>query len=176
MQLDQLKALLPVPASPIEVPTQDRWLLAEKMIGVNLPDDYKAYVTTYGSGFIGDYLHIYVPFSKHSYNNLLREMDSVLYLDDNPDIPHSYFSAETKRGLLPVGTTIDGDNIFWVVGGDPNSRTIYINYRDFEYEAHDCGVVEFLVRFLSKKLNSDLIRISEVNRKRLFRNQMEGGF
>jgi hypothetical protein len=54
----QLRALaqhLPPPPAPLEVPTKAAWAAAERALAP-LPEDYKEFVETYGTGSIDGFL------------------------------------------------------------------------------------------------------------------------
>jgi hypothetical protein len=53
MPLDQLIAVCPPPAAPLNPPTGEQWRALEAMVGHELPSDYKAFLSRYGSGVFG---------------------------------------------------------------------------------------------------------------------------
>ena len=64
--LDTLLKVLPAPASPLETGHDDNWGRVEQALRIALPQDYKDYISTYGTGYLGGFIWGYNPFSEIS--------------------------------------------------------------------------------------------------------------
>src|SRR5829696_7595805 len=122
--LERLRELLPPPAEPVEAGRPDGWDEIEAALGTGLPGDFKAFTELYGSGMVDDFLYLFNPFAAGEDGNLLVETDRVLdgYRQTRarfPDrLPLPPFPDE--GGVLPVGRTDNGDELYWVTEGDPD--------------------------------------------------------
>ncbi|MEL7436477.1 MAG: SMI1/KNR4 family protein, partial [Chloroflexota bacterium] len=73
--VEQLRKYLPVPDVSDDAPaSMDAFLDIEKQLSCTLPTDYKHFVLTYGTGWIGDIMLIYTPFSSKEDFNLLKRV------------------------------------------------------------------------------------------------------
>ena len=78
MSIADLKAVLPPPAALSELGRPDQWNDVEQQLGTRLPDDYKDYINSYGTGMISSYLVVYNAFSAFPTVNLLQQSMAVL--------------------------------------------------------------------------------------------------
>ena len=117
-----------------------------------LPSDYKAFIARYGAGNVGDFIHLWSPFTDAKRLGLLPE--SKAHLDvlrglRHTKIPHPLYPE--KGGLLPWARTDNGDVLMWLTKGRPDQWTVVITDSSDFYDT-DYGFVEFLSRFVDKKL------------------------
>ena len=147
--LDDLLGVLPPPARPVDNPEPLSWGPVTSSLGERLPSDYMRFVELYGSGEIDGYLTVFNPFSTPPYPDFFSEV--IMNLSslravraEDPDaVPYPlYFEP---GGLLPWGSSIDGDIFCWLTDHAISDRwrtvALLRNGSVFEY---DTGVVGFL--------------------------------
>ena len=121
-----------------------------------MPDDYKSYIARYGTGSFSkpdfSFLFPYNPFSEHF--NLIENQQLILetYLDcqiDSPEI--CVFNAfPEEKGLLPWGQTDNGDSLYWLTNGPPNTWDIVVfDGRYFMYDWFSLTMTQFLAQWLT---------------------------
>jgi hypothetical protein len=134
LDLDRLRRLAPPPEMPLEPGHPARWPAVEATLGTTLPDDYKEFVTAYGTGTFDDFLSVFTPFAVDSDGNLLCQRDVA----PPPACPG-------PDSLLPVGRTQNGDQIFWSTEGEPDGwPVVALASSSTEPERHELGLVPFL--------------------------------
>jgi len=175
--VERLAAVLPPPSQPLYVPTAADWTEAENKLGASFPEDYKAFVNLYGSGWIcedpshadydrrysepygGSYLsHYYAEFlicNPDPHFNLLDFFDCFddfkaywgSYAESDPD--HVVLGRERKNfyKFFP-------ENGGLISAGDPNSCAYQVAWRAYRdklwsivYLDHEEGHVEFDVNY-----------------------------
>lgn len=148
--VEAMKQILPPPERPIAVPTAGDWERCEAELTV-LPDDYKAFIHTYGVCNIDFFMHIYDP--ALSLVEMASQTLSALRTtrDKFPDMfPMPCFPE--PGGFLPFGGTDNGDSMYWVTIGEPNTWTVAVlTARAPEVYRYNGGMLEFLVDVLSRK-------------------------
>jgi len=111
--LSQLLSIMPVPRQPIGIPTPDDWQRVEAELGLRLPADYKAFVGAYGAGIINDHIRCVNPAYPED-SPFVDPLRLEVYggWAEAGETPHPIYPA--PGGLLPWGTTGNGDSYFWV--------------------------------------------------------------
>ncbi len=160
MAIGELISIVPPPEAPTESQATD-WPTVEDNVGAVLPDDYKAFVERYGTGIINDFLWILNPFSTRKYVNLLSQIDlqlsalKTLTQDFGEHCPYPLFPAD--EGLLPFAISDNGDVIYWLTEGNPNSWKIVVNdARSPRYEEFDGDMTSFLRKILTREIECTL--------------------
>ncbi|NOK57837.1 MAG: hypothetical protein GFH27_549287n141 [Chloroflexi bacterium AL-W] len=76
--------VLPTPTNPVETVGDTQWKIFEIITGINLPDDYRAYLSILGTGMIGYEITPYNPFCKrplyrasYSCRDWMRQADAI---------------------------------------------------------------------------------------------------
>ncbi|WP_250655561.1 SMI1/KNR4 family protein [Alkalimarinus coralli] len=159
--ITKLKQLLTPPSCSLEVPSDPLWSEIEKKLGIQLPNDYKEFVSSYGSGSVDDFLWVFNPFSENPNINLFErlttETETFEYLKKSGNETLLFSMYPEKRGLLPLGATDNGDVLFWQVGGNPSTWPIVINAaRQAEYEKYEITLVDFLIKTLTGGIKSNI--------------------
>ena len=156
MSIERLGEILAPPMNPIDVPLARAWSSIEKKF-CKLPDDYKNFIETYGSGCIDGFIWIFNPFASNRNLNLSDQVQvKIEALNDlaktfNEGIPFPLFPE--PNGLLPFGVTDNGDVLFWQVTKDPVDWKVIINAaREPKWEKYDVGMTDLLAGLLSRKL------------------------
>jgi len=135
--LRRLARLLPPPSTPIETMPDGverfdmkrhafvrlaSWADAERVLGTKIPDDYKAFIGTYGSGEVEEVLRVMNPFSHMAGVDLIYRSQEVAELFG----PQGRSFFPRPAGLLVMASTSNGDFLAWRTGGDPNSWPIVL--------------------------------------------------
>jgi hypothetical protein len=155
MQIDDLRAILPPPPTPVEAHGKT-WSVVEQEIGTQLPDDYKIFIDQYGSGRINGFIWVFNPFASGRFINLGRQIVDrlgaleTLARDFGEQCPYPCFPQ--KGGLLPFAATDNGDVIYWITDGDPNAWRVAVNQaRGPKYEEFSLNATGFLAGILTHK-------------------------
>src|SRR5690242_11725589 len=125
--MEELEKLLLVPESPLG--TQGEWSSVEAHLGVELPDDYKAFISKYGSGRAAGFLRVYnylndVPVVERHlahHRELLRQlgqqrvsMASQVGRQLDPAVANAPYALFPQQGgLLPWGEAEDWWSLYW---------------------------------------------------------------
>jgi hypothetical protein len=148
--LDRLVSLAPPPARDVR---ETSWTEIEEAIGLRLPDDYKAFTGLYGFGQFDDFLYVYVPGARaEEYDLLARRQEDLETLRELGPEPETPADPEVRvGGLLPWGTTDNGDVFFWYLrSGDPSTWTVLVNEgRAPVWHRYAGSMTEFLVDVLT---------------------------
>ena len=167
--LDRLLQLLPPPADPVEPGRPDGWAAVEAALGTGLPGDFKAFTELYGSGTVDDFLYLFNPFAQGQDGNLVVEKDRVLaaYRQTRvrfPDrLPLPPFPE--PGGVLPLGRTDNGDELYWVTDGDPDGWPVaLVESRAALQELHQLPVTGFLTALAANQLASRILPADVLDR------------
>jgi hypothetical protein len=158
--LERLRALVPPPAEPVETGgAEPDWQAVEAKLGTALPDDYKAFTQAYGSGKFDDFLWLFSPFAPPGPGNLVDERASTLdaYAESRTKFPERYPLPPFPEpgGVLPLGRSDNGDELYWVTEGEPDEWQIALfGSRSTPYERHALGVTAFLAALLAGELET----------------------
>lgn len=145
MSIEALLEVVPPPAEPFEA-FAGPWEPIESELGTALPQDYKDFVRIYGSGYFMEFLGVPVPGSKNP--NTRFESGVALtcqtFADwDGDELPYPMWPA--PGGLIPFGSTDNGDFLFWLPQGAPDDWRVVVWDRGMlEFEVLDCGLTDFL--------------------------------
>ena len=159
MGINYLSNVVKVPRTPSVGYSTDQWLQVEKVLGTNLPEDYKLFVATYGAGYLGEFIWVYSPFAKNPNLNLSiqvkRVIDTMRVLQQDYEIERQYPLFPHPNGLLPWGKTDNGDVLFWLTIELPENWEVVINEsRSPVYEHYRDNMSGFLYKILIRKITS----------------------
>jgi hypothetical protein len=146
MTIENLIKAVPPPLTPIEA-FKGPWDEVEAELGTALPPDYKDFVRLYGSGYFMQFLGVAVPRSRNPNTRLESHVPGVsesfrgfITFEDV-----SYAVWPTPGGLVPFGTTDNGDDLFWLSNGAPSEWRVVVFGRGLlRFEAFDCDLTDFL--------------------------------
>jgi hypothetical protein len=160
--LERLRQLLPPPADPVEPARPDGWAEVEAAIGAQLPGDFKAFTELYGSGMVDDFLYLFNPFAAGQDGNLLVEKDRVLaaYRQTRAQFPDrlSLPPFPEEGGVLPLGRTENGDELYWVTARDPDDWPVaLLESRAAFLEVHPMPVTGLLAALAANQLTSRVL-------------------
>jgi hypothetical protein len=160
--LERLLRLLPPPADPVEPARPDGWAAVERALGTGLPGDFKAFTQRYGSGTVDDFLYLFNPFAAGKDGNLVAEKDRVLaaYRQTRARFPDRLPLPPFPEpgGVLPLGRTDNGDELYWVTDGDPDGWPVaLVESRATLQEVHQVPVTGFLAALAANQLVSRIL-------------------
>jgi hypothetical protein len=157
MIFDELTAVLARPAHPVDIPTSDRWGAVIGALGFALPVDYMQFIERYGSGCINDLIRVFNPFCAAEGTNLLHQLMRTLaslreFKEEYPaDLPFPLLYE--PGGLMPWGSTIDGDILCWRTPGAATGQwPVVVVWRSMECTEHAMPMSRFLARALQGTL------------------------
>src|SRR5437763_524789 len=142
--VEELRRLVPPPAAPNGA--DGDWAACERELQLRLPEDYKEFISTYGSGTLCRLFEISSPFSSPllwktgvrwaGIYDCFGEIPRVLPYPRYPAVP----------GLLPWATYGDVNVLSWYTAGETHEwRVVYDERHDGFFEVPDLGFAEFLV-------------------------------
>jgi hypothetical protein len=169
--LEQLRRLLPPPAEPVEAAPPDGWAEVQAALGTGLPEDFKAFTELYGSGKVDDFLYLFNPFAPGQDGNLLYEKDRVLaaYAETRQKFPARLPLPPFPEdgGVLPLGRSDNGDELYWVTEGDPGDWPVaLLESRAARQEIHRMPVTGFLAALAAGELVTAILPDEVVHRPR----------
>ena len=155
--LERLRRLLPPPAEALEPGRPDGWPAVEAALGTGLPSDFKAFTELYGSGKVDDFLYLFNPFTQGPDGNLLVERDRVLagYRQTRARFPDrlAWPPFPEEGGVLPLGRTDNGDELYWVTQGQPGDWPVaLLEARAALQELYPMPVTAFLAALAANQL------------------------
>lgn len=164
MTLASLRKIITPPLMPRENGRPEAWAEIEEALGTALPNDYKEYITTFGTGKMADFVWPYNPFSANRFLNLLKQVPNQVgtlrqMKEEFGDEECPYPLYPEAEGLLPWGSTGNGDELFWLMIGSPNKWPVVINEaRSSRFEQYDESMTSFLAKLLAGKIVSTFFR------------------
>lgn len=158
MSLEKLHSLLPAPPSVEQV---GDWIKIEKEYGIQLPDDYKAFIEAYGSGSIDNFLWIFNPFSENKSINF----EASTYFGKAYQELKAISPSAHRRPIYPLpgsfftwAVTDNGDSLFWSIGTNGEIDGVGIHSSDpSDEELFEIGAIELVYRLVAKVERSALL-------------------
>jgi hypothetical protein len=162
MLITKIRGIVPPPANAVGTGDNKGWNQVENKLGLLLPDDYKAFIETYGDGYLAGFIHVFNPFSESPHLSLLTNVDKVCRTyrelkasEGDAQVPYAVYPD--KPGLLPWGRNDLGHYMFWFTDGEPNNWPVVLaEGRGDRFETFDMGIVMFLAKALSHEINSKI--------------------
>jgi hypothetical protein len=153
--LARLKLYIPPPARPNLGP--GTWEEAFAALGTRLPEQYVDLMSLYGGGLWGNWLECYQPLGSHRFRGLVPFWKSLI---DGHHMTKETFPDHVPPlmwpdpgGLLPFGSSADGDKIGWVCHGDPETWKVVLVPR---HERSSGVVYESIAEVLFRWLRDEL--------------------
>jgi hypothetical protein len=153
MSIEKLIALVPPPEYPVDNGTSEMWAEIEAALSVQLPDDYKQLINTYGAGWFAGWIHINSPLTKR-WDSLLdfSLMESVRdsMKQNKWDTTNLNWDKTFPEpgSLLTLGHDDGNSFFFYITEGEPNDWKILNLDNDFTEDGQvilSCGITELLV-------------------------------
>lgn len=161
MSIETLRKILPPPLSPIESGKEEYWTEIEQKIGISLPSDYRDYITTFGTGYVGEFIWVFNPFASKPTFNLIEQirvrLDAVRVIKQQlpSDAPFKLFPEQ--GGLLPCGATGNGDCLFWLTEGNPDEWPILVNEsRGPDWAQFNMRLTDFLAGVIRREISCEI--------------------
>lgn len=143
MSIDNLLKAVPAPVAPTHI-FAGPWEPVETELGLSLPQDYKDFSRIYGRGYFMEFLGVGIPRSTNPNTRLelkIPQLSSAFAYRD--DLPHPIWPA--PGGLVPFGTTDNGDILFWWPRDDLDVWGIAVWDRGLQtFETFGCDLTDFL--------------------------------
>jgi len=141
--IETLIKAVPPPVRPFEA-FHGPWEPIEAALGIALPADYKDLVRLYGRGYWFEFLGIDVPRASNRHVRLESKVPAVCdSFEGLEDLPYPMWPD--AGGLLPFGSTDNGDYLLWLPRSSPQAWGVVVWDRGFQaFEAFDCDMTDFL--------------------------------
>lgn len=150
-----LQALLSLVSPDHGADEQVDWPVTEEALGIRFPSDYKAFMSTYGAGDLGE-LGVLAPlpveypqWDPGNVQDCTRQFRDLWDMDGGvPGI-----SADSST-VLPWGSGCNANEMGWLMlDPDPDEWPVVawrrqIGYGDSRWALFDCGMVDFLVKMM----------------------------
>ena len=147
MAVDELVAVVPLPANPTEAGPPELLPKIEQALGTPLPKDMVEFGLRYGSGMFGDTLEVYNPFSASYLDTVNQVSDCYRNLKESEGsdfIPYEIFPE--KPCLLVWGSDVNGHMLFWLTDGHPDKWPLMLMTVDGQFERWDMSATSFLAK------------------------------
>jgi hypothetical protein len=129
------------------------WPKVEGAIGVALPEDYKEFIASYGTGKICDFLRVYNPAAADKGANLIWrfgvDLDALRTLRGQFPQYVTFDAFPARGGLIPWGITDNGDGLYWQSG--PKWSVVTADSGYSEFERYSGTMTQFLSAVLSRQ-------------------------
>ncbi|MDB5389235.1 MAG: hypothetical protein JWM11_4881 [Planctomycetaceae bacterium] len=99
------------------------WDKAEKILGFNFPDDYKEFISAYGSGSLQSFLHIWNYLDSPSdadVTSAIPKIESEYQYDKDHGYQIDFVPYPQPGCFIPFCSTDDGNYLNWRTLGKPN--------------------------------------------------------
>ncbi len=151
MTLKALVERIPPPVAPFEA-FLGPWEPIEAAVGMVMPQDYKDFVGLYGSGYFMQFLGISVPQSANPNVDFVSSVRSICKTFEKfEDLLDPMWPK--AGGLLPFGSTDNGDYLLWLTRGAPDEWPVVIWGRhEPDLELFECGLVAFLTGLVTGEI------------------------
>ncbi len=154
MAISELTAIVPPPAKPVETGNKKLWAQLEKQIGP-LPQDYKDYITLYGSGSLGEFVRVYNPFAQDEYVDLMcaivRFGEINTHIKQLAGMHFPYPDYPEPGAILPWARDDNGNVYYWKTGADnPDDWPVVVQASRASRPEHWQEVASPMTTFLAK--------------------------
>lgn len=169
MSIENLIRVVPPPERPGD-PFAGPWREVESKLGTVLPADYKAFVRRFGLGYFMEYLRVWTPRAFDSDWRLEQAAPRAIeVLGEEHDFPFPLWPQ--PAGLLPFGSTLDGDFLAWVTSGSPDDWHVAVLDRGMGFnEAHvfRCDLTDFLAGLATGQIDPPSFQTGMLECEHLF--------
>ncbi len=142
----------PPPEKPRYTGTDEEWEAAAKKMKITFPAEYKRFIQSYGYVVLNQFLIFHTPLVESENCGLLEKAD--FYREHNAKI----VVWPEEGGVLPIATTVCAHAITYRCKGKPDEWTIAVlDKGGITVEEHPFGLVEFMSRLATGKLESKLL-------------------
>ncbi len=156
--IDALKEILIPPDDPVLTGLPEQWIAFEARLGMRLPRDFSALITTYGAGSPNDWFVLLNPFFDASFNferwlALHRQDYRESYSQAGPDTFEG-LDGTVPHGLVPFAHGSDGSTAYWNTHlENPDDWTI-MEEREFYWQSFRGTTIEYLMEVITGQYRS----------------------
>jgi hypothetical protein len=172
--IKRLMQNLPIIGEATELPTAEDWAVVEESLKLELPADYKLFLSSYGSGIIDDFLFAMSPCSSNKYMRFdwqvpsKSETSRAIRQRLPKEVPFPVYPE--PGGLLVWAVTDNGDTLNWLTKGKSNVwPTIVLQARGPKRSRFDMPATKILDALVTGKVRSDLFPSDFPSAKPAFR-------
>lgn len=138
---------------------QPDWSVTERLLGLVLPDDYKALLSTVPMGEYAGTVLVSPPTSAGQEGDLLAMFrETMVRLAGVGNRPYGLYPK--SPGLIPWAGFDHpmGGVLFWLADrGDPNKWPVVVSGANGDWDEYDVGAVAFLIGLVRGKVPSTLV-------------------
>jgi hypothetical protein len=158
-----LATIIPPPSRPVYNGRPEDWATIEGILEMELPDDYKKLINTYGTGCFLDFIYPLSPFAPFYVAFNLLSGGTMQFLSayeagrkEFPEYTPPFPAYPHKRGLFPWASTANGDTLFWLRDGSPNQWGVVVcdSKCSERYDHFKLCATDFLCQLMLGKLKS----------------------
>lgn len=159
--METLAYLMRPPASPTGLPGRAGWQAIEATLGFKLPEGYKAFISTYGTGAVDGFLWVLNPFSENRQLNLIgqatRRLEALRQFAKDTGIKAPYALHPDADGIFPWAVTDNGDVLYWLCRGAPSDWFIVVcDSRSSRWREFRVSTAEFLTSLITREIVVDV--------------------
>ena len=132
------------------------WAEVESDLGFRLPTDYKAYIDTYGFGWVNRLVCVFHPTTKVSHINLRGSNEAIdeeefLEMAETPP-PHPLGIGLGR--LMCFGSTETQDTLYWFTDGEDPDRwpVVFQDEQASEWLQYDLSLAGFLLALFNREI------------------------
>jgi hypothetical protein len=162
MNFEDLCSVVLPPYYPFESGRDEDWSKIELELGTALPDDFKKFITLFGTGQLGSFIYVLNPFAANEFVNLFKQIQESL--DANKEIRKDFPEAvpfslyPEQNGILPWAFTDNGDVLCWLTKGQPDEWIVVVQEsRLAEWEQFSESMSGFLTKLFRGELSSNIL-------------------
>jgi hypothetical protein len=145
------------PPVPREVPGAGDWESAEMKLGT-IPEDYKDFVSRFGTSKIDDFLWIFTPTASSPHLDLLFQVP--LQLNVLKEIKKEVSPSDLDHypsSVLPFGKSDNGEVLFWISGGPAAEWNVLVHdSRAPKRETFDLNMTTFVSGVLTGEVRCSI--------------------
>lgn len=128
------------------------WSEYVRVLGIDVPSDYKELSEAYPTIDIGAFLLVDTPEPGREVESAASAVDALDVLEDlaEDDMAEGYVPYPQPGGLLLCASTSSGDMFYWRTGAsDPDAWPVVVSTRNGDWWEHDRGLVSLLAGLIS---------------------------
>jgi hypothetical protein len=159
LSLEQLEEALPALLDiKAEAPRRIDWRFITEETGIALPPDFVDLAEAYPPFTVDEFLGLHIPEpgeERYFVSGARRLLANLASLHDS-GMSHGYVPFPEAGGLVPWGSSVDGDVFYWRTnGGDPQRWTVLVSGRNDDWCEFKGGLTEYLAGLVSGAVMPD---------------------
>lgn len=166
MAIEDLMAVVPAPAHPLETGTVGQWRQIQKDLGIRLPKDFRDFGQRYGTGRFTELgITVFNPFAavfREWLDESLAVWRTLKAGEGDEEVPYDVFPVQP--GLLVWGADEGGAGLFWLTIGEPDRWPIMLRgHESTEFHRIELSLSTFLAKVMRQEIS-----VPDVWSKRMF--------